>query len=109
MVADVPLGVFLSGGIHSSTIAALMQAASPTPIRTFAIGFHEQTEDEAHHEEIAAHLGTDHTELYVTPAEALAVIRNGRRSIINLLPTPPEFDLSCVGISKAGCDGGIVR
>ncbi len=79
MVADVPVGAFLSGGIDSSLIVALMQAQEGESIRTFSIGFQEQGHDEARYARaIADYLGTQHTELYVSPQQA--------RDVIPLLP-----------------------
>ena len=90
MLADVPLGAFLSGRYRLLAVVALMQAQSSRPVRTFTIGFSEKDYDEATHARpVAAHLGTEHTELRLTGEDALELVsRNAgdvRRAVRRLV------------------------
>lgn len=75
MVADVPVGMFLSGGYDSSAVTALLQSDRTEKLKTFSIGFHEEKFNEAHHaKKVAEYLGTDHTEYYCTQNDALEIL-----------------------------------
>jgi asparagine synthase (glutamine-hydrolysing) len=107
MRADVPLGAFLSGGVDSSTVVALMQRLAPTPVRTFTIGFDAREHDEtAAASAVARHLGTDHTEIRLTGEDARALIP--RMPTVFDEPFADPSQLPTLLICEAARRGGLV-
>jgi asparagine synthase (glutamine-hydrolysing) len=101
-VSDVPLGVLLSGGIDSSTVLALLQQESPRPIQSFSIGFPDSGLDEAPAaRRIAAHIGSDHTELYMAPNDIIQLIPSLAR-LSDLPQSDPSYVSNHVAYRLAG-------
>jgi asparagine synthase (glutamine-hydrolysing) len=97
MVADVPVGALLSGGIDSSLVVALMQTLSTRPVRTFTVGFEGTEHDESGHARaVARHLGTDHTELPITGRDALALVPELPRIFNEPLANPSQIPTQLV-------------